>query len=395
MSWKRFTNPEFFGRMGKALLVPLLDRFASDFTKEGIELPAADMEEKEYCKKLADLGTKQGFPPKMSDVLYGIVALGDDEGKVRIQAAAARLPKPVEFTHDDTCEMCALKLYLAAPEEFEKRVHEAQVLAKSAFQVFGSAVVRPAGSGFPAPTTEQLRLLKADVDEWVAQTYRGQERATQIEAYECGGEHLLLIRIGDTNARHAVVEGDGFSYQHFRPAKDLILTYAPSRDELRIHGKGTKKIRMARESFGRRFFGDPDRFSVRDPFTLKPLIRDGEAALAVEDGWGIKKIVLTELIQDTDGDPGVTLRFKGPDLFEFAEREKTRLFWKGFKVAAAGFNVWFAGQTEPRQFFLREGNGLRQVQNSDADALYRWMTEKGFRKQKAEEAADDEPVDQN
>ena len=49
----------------------------------------------------------------------------------------------------------------------------------------------------------------------------------------------------------------------------------------------------------------------------------------------------------------------------------------------------------PRQFFLREGNGLRQVRNSDAAALYRWMTDKRFRKTRPEEGANDEPVEQD
>jgi hypothetical protein len=396
MSWGRFKNPEFFGLLGKPLLVRLVQHFAPKFAEQGIALPDTTLEEKEYFKQLALIGaSKLGFPVKMSDVLYGIRALGNEDGKNRVIHAATHMNILREFTQTGTCEDFALQFFLIAPEAFEKKVHEAQILARSSFQVFGSNNPSPEGTVFSPPSEEQLRLLKQDVDEWVAQEYRGEERATQIEPYEMEDEHLFLIRISDSTSRHAVVVGDDFTYQHFRPARDLVITYAASRDEIRINGKGAKKIRMIREAFGRRFFGDPDRFSVRDPFTLAPLVRLGPAALEVERGQGIESIVLTELIQETDGDPAVKLHFKGPNLFEFAERENTRLFWTGCRVTGAGFDILFSGQSTPRQFFLREGNGLRQVRNCDVVALYRWMTDKKFRKINREEAASDESMEQD
>ena len=152
---------------------------------------------------------------------------------------------------------------------------------------------------------------------------------------------------------------------------------------------------MLRETFGKRFFGEPDRFSVRDPFTLAPLVRLGRAALEVTPGQGIARIVLTELIQEGDSEPGIKMQLKGPDLFEFSEREGIALFWPRCRVKGAGFDVYFSGHTVPRQFFLREGNGLRQVRNCDAAALYRWMTENGFRKIRANVANGNDAVGQN
>ncbi len=394
MSSKRITNPEFFGQLGQPLLMRLVEHFLDDFAAQGIQPPDASLEEKAYCWEMATLGmSKKGVPAKMADVLYGIFALGTEEGKDRLVHAASQLGILEKLGHTGTCEHFALQFYLASPVTpgvFEKKVHESQILARSSFFVFGSANPSPNGNGFSAPTAEQLRLFKADVDSWVAEAYRGQERATQIEAYETEDEHLLLIRIGDSSARQAVVEGDTFTYQHFRPARDLVVTYAPARDEVRINGKGSKKIKMLRETFGRRFFGDPDRFSVRDPFTLRPLLKLREEALEVSPDQGIDKITLTELVQETDGDPAVKMNLRGVDLFEFAEREKMQLFLPRCRLTGAGFDVTFTGDPVPRQFFLREGNGLRQARNSDVAALYRWMTDKGFRKVAATgEASDD------
>ena len=393
---KRFTNPEFFGQLGQPLLVRLVEHFGPEFAGQGVQPPDGGLEEKAYFKELATIGIcKKGFPSGMSDVLYGIVALGNEEGKDRLLHAASHLGILGEFGHTGTCEHFALQFFLAAPDAFESKVHESQILARSSFQVFGSGNASPAGTVFPTPSAEQLRLFKADVDEWVEQAYRGQERATEIEHYETEDEHLLLLRIGDSAARQAVVEGDTFTYHHFRPARDLVITYAPAREEVRINGKGAKKIRMLRETFGRRFFGNPDRFSVRDPFTLRPLVLRGRAALEVTPGEGIDGITLTELVQETDGDPAVKMHLRGPDLFELAERENFQLFLPRCRVTGAGFDVTFSGDTVPRQFFLREGNGLRQARSSDVAALYRWMTDQKFRKTQNDGEANDESVGQD
>ncbi len=382
MGWKLFKNPEFFAQIGRMGTARLLEKFAPEFKTQGVKIPDGELPEKEYFKAVASLGaSKSGFPDKLHDVLYGVHELGCETGKDRLIYAASANPElRGKFNQTTTCEEFAVLFYLSESELFEKTVREMQILARSSFQVFGSSDPEPSGKPFSKPTKEELRLFKGDVDEWVAREYRGDERATEIEHYETEDQHLFLIRMGDSSIRQAIVEDGSFTYQHFRPARDLVVTYAPARDEVRVNGKGAKKIRMLRETFGRRFFGKPDKFSVKDPFTLAPLVLLKEAALKVGSGHGIDKIVLTELVQETDSVPPVKVHLRGPDLFEFSEREQIRIFWPKSFVIGAGFDVHFTGQTEPRQFFLREGNGLRQVRDSDVAALYHWMTEIGFRK---------------
>ena len=91
---KRFTNPEFFGQLGQPLLVRLVEHFGPEFADQGVQPPDAGLEEKAYFKELATIGiSKKGFPSGMSDVLYGIVALGNEEGKDRVASASMRGPK--------------------------------------------------------------------------------------------------------------------------------------------------------------------------------------------------------------------------------------------------------------------------------------------------------------
>src|SRR5437870_13793876 len=87
---RRFTNPEFFGQIGRPPLVLLLDRFAPEFAAQEIELPDAELDEKRFFRELAVLGSKKGFPGKLIDVLHGVAALDNEEGKDRLVQAAAR-----------------------------------------------------------------------------------------------------------------------------------------------------------------------------------------------------------------------------------------------------------------------------------------------------------------
>jgi hypothetical protein len=381
---KRFANPEFFGQIGRPPLVLLLGQFAPEFAAQEIELPDAELDEKRFFRELAELGaSKKGLPPKLIDVLHGVMAMGNEEGKDRLIQAAARAGMRVDFAQNATCSEFALQFYLTAPRLFERKVRETQILTRSVFHVFGSRNPCPEGIHFPAPTDAQIQQFKADVDDWIQYAYRGEERATEIEYYDMEDGGLFLIRMGDSVSRHTVVEEGRFTYQHFRPGKDLVVMYSAARDEVRINGRGAKKITMLRKTFGQCFFNDQGRFSVKNPFTLAPLARLRRGALEVTPGQGIDRIVLTELVQESDSEPGIRMELKttgGADLFEYGERENMELFLPKCRLAGAGFDIYFTGQSVPRRFFLREGNGLRQVRNCDAVALYRWMTEIGFRR---------------
>jgi hypothetical protein len=88
---KRFANPEFFGQIGRPPLVLLLGQFAPEFAAQEIELPDAELDEKRFFRELAELGaSKKGLPPKLIDVLHGVMAMGNEEGKDRLIQAAAR-----------------------------------------------------------------------------------------------------------------------------------------------------------------------------------------------------------------------------------------------------------------------------------------------------------------
>ena len=136
---------------------------------------------------------------------------------------------------------------------------------------------------------------------------------------------------------------------------------------------------MLRRVFGQRLFGDPEYFSVRKAFTLKPLRDDGPDALEVTPGSGIDKVVLTELEVRTNDEHDAVIHWKAKDLFAFAEATSQRIIPAGGQLVSAGFLVQFTGQSKPRMVYLRAGNKLRLARQCDAAAVHRWLTARGFR----------------
>ena len=238
---------------------------------------------------------------------------------------------------------------------------------------------------FTAPDATAMARIKSDIDTWLAEQREGDEGATEMEPHQVDGDLWFLIRRGDSFARIPVVDGARFTVRHLRPARDLVVAYSAERDELRVHAKGVGEKKMLRRVFGQRLFGDPEYFSVRKAFTLKPLRDEGPDALEVAPGSGIDKVVLTELEVRTNDEHDAVTHWKANDLFAFAEAIGQRIIPAGGQLVSAGFQVQFTGQSKRRMVYLRAGNKLRLTRQCDAAAVHRWLAARGFRS--AEEEA--------
>ena len=200
-----------------------------------------------------------------------------------------------------------------------------------------------------------------------------EERVTDLDVFEEEGEWLFLIRRGDACKRVPMVEGERVMIRQFRPARDVVVAYSPKRDELRLHGRSARELRMLRELFGWRLFGDLRRFSARRQFTLEPLRVDSAEALIVPRGCRIEKIEL-----------------RGIEVYSAKERQTqwvARTDERSERVAVpregrltrAAFHLYFTGQRRPRPVQISAGNVLRMSRHCDAAAVHRWLTERGFR----------------
>lgn len=221
--------------------------------------------------------------------------------------------------------------------------------------------------------------MRADMDSWLTLHHGSEERVTDLDVFEANGEWVFLIRRGDACKRVPTVENERVMMRHFRPARDVVVAYALERDELRLHVRSAREKRLLREVFGWRLFDDLRRFSVREPFTLEPLRRDGADALIAPTGGGIDRIVLTELEVHGEVDPDGKQIWKARDWFALAEAMRVPAVPTEGRLVRAAFDFYFTGQSRPRPVQIYAGNQLRMSRHCDAMAVHRWLTERGFR----------------
>ena len=377
---KPYTKPKFFEQIGRMMLSRLLERYQPEFTAGNVVLPDASLDDREYYSALSKLSaSRPGLPDNFFEALHSIEALSNPEGKSRLLRAVEQAGIQIERIQMATFADIAVQVLLADAALFAQKHDETRIVALSTFEYHGCVDAIDRRATFIAPTEEEVGRIKADFDTWLGDERDGEERVTEIECHEIDGEHCFLIRRGDSFLRLPTVDGNGFSVRHLRPARDVVVVYNPERDDLRIHAKTGREKKKLREMFGERLFGDPDHFAVRKEFTLKPLRDEGPDVLRVTPGQGIDKIVLTELEVWSDDDFDASVRTKALDLFAYADANRIDAIPRRGKLAVAGFEVHFTGQTKPRMVYVRDGNKLRLTRHCDAAAVHRWLTSHKFR----------------
>ena len=370
MKLKKFANPRFLEQIGRGSLALLLARFEPEFTGHGLAVPANALDDETFYRQVATMAVSApGWPERFTEALHGIETMASDEGRERLAMA---LPAAIERRADATHADFATQVLLAQPELFALKQEEVRITGLSSFEYYGSTG-EDRGATFTPPDEETLRQMRAGMDRWLALHRGSEQRVTDLEVFELNEEWVFLIRRGDACRRVPMVEGERVMIRHFRPARDAVVAYSPKRDELRLHGRSARELRMFRELFGWRLFGDLRRFSFRRQFRLEPLRTDGAEALIPPRGCGIERIELrgievysekqrqTQWVARTDEwSEGVTVPEKG-------------------RLTRAAFHLHFTGQRRPRPVQISEGNVLRMSRHCDATAVHRWLTERGFR----------------
>jgi hypothetical protein len=272
----------------------------------------------------------------------------------------------------------AMQAWLANPALFAEKFNEHRLMRLASFEYFGPKTPIDRSASFSTPSEQLLAQMTADMEEAFSQKNRGRE-TTHIDVHQMDGEYWFLIRHGDTYTRVPTVANGQMSVLHFRPAKDDVVVYSPSRDEIRIHA-GTKWEKdLYRKTFGRRLFGDDWYFSNPKAYGLDPLRIDGVDALDVNGIPGIEKIVLREIEVSWPGEFNNTTFRKSLDLFASEEEGTTPAIPESGRLVRAGFDFYFGESQKPRKVQLRPPNLLKLGRHCDAVLVQRWLTARGFR----------------
>ena len=363
MKLKKFANPRFMEQIGRGSLALLLARFEPEFTGHGLAVPANALDDETFYRQVATMAVAgPGLPERLADALHGIETMATEDGRERLTLAGER-------REDAAHAEFAARAWMEQPELFAHKQEEVRITGLTSFEYYGSTR-EDRSATFTPPDEETLRQMRAGMDRWLALHRGSEQRVTDLEMFEINEEWVFLIRRGDACRRMPMVEGERVMIRQFRPARDVVVAYSPKRDELRLHGRSARELRMLRELFGWRLFGDLRRFSARRQFTLEPLRTEGAGALIPPMNCGIERIELREWEVEIGKETLIRKADEG--------RQPAAVPEDG-RLTRAVFDVRFTGQKHARKVQVREGNQLRMSRHCDATAVHRWLTERGFR----------------
>lgn len=379
VKFKRFTKPQFLKQIGRAMLDQFFNRFAAELSERQIVLPVASLDDDAFFAALARIAmSPDGLPLPLVEAAYAIEGMANEEGQDRLERAVGANGMAFQFQDNSSCADMAMQAWLANPALFAEKFNEHRLMRLASFEYFGPETPTDRSPSFSTPSEQVLEQMTADMEEAFSQKNRGRE-TTHVDVHQMDGEYWFLIRHGDTYTRVPTVANGQMSVLHFRPAKDDVVVYSPSRDEIRIH-TGTKWEKdLYRETFGRRLFGNEWYFSNPKAYGLDPLRTDGVDALDVNGIPGIEKIVLREIEVSWPGEFNNTTVRKSLDLFAAEEEGATPAIPESGRLVRAGFDFYFGESQKPRKVQLRPPNLLKLGRHCDAVLVQRWLTARGFR----------------
>ncbi len=379
LKFKRFTKPRVLMQIGRGLLDRFFDRFKEDLAAKNVQLPSEDVHDDEYFQKLAGaLMAPEGLPEKLSEVLFAIDEMANEEGHERLLAAVRASGLELSFDEKSTHADVAMQVWLAKPDLLVEKHNELRLSRLATFEYFGSKAPMNRGETVVLPDQAVLELLAADLDAWCKEHNRGEQTA-HIEVHQWEDEFWFLVRHGDTFARTPKVERRLTEVLHYRPAKDDVVVYSQSRNEIRIHADTKGERELYRTTFGKRLFDDDEYFSERKAYTLEPLREDGWGALDTDGIPKLDRVVLVEIEILYGGTFKEVVVRKADDIFTAAKARERTAIPGGGRVVRAGFDFYFKGAKKPRKIQVRPPNILKLCRYCDAAVVQQWLSARGFR----------------
>ena len=383
LNLRRFASPGALKTLDLAALVALLEREGGDYLRERMDL-VPDPARFDYARLALLLANPEdGFPVRLADALYHVHELADADGLEALLDAANALGRGPDIPLDAAPADVAVRLWLHDRELVERLHAERYVIRPKSFESYLGRGVLPVRR--PKPTELQIQALEARLDDWFHERRRG--RHSRVLVVERPDAVWFLVRHGQPMDRRGVIR-DGESACSFeRPEVYDVVMYSPERDELSIHARTKGERELYRVEFGRHIFNDADYFPSDGKYTLRPLLRHGEDALACHDVDGIDWVRLREVRLFYGGaHPETVIRRAKTDLFEVFNARGVDL--GNLPVFQASFHVKFTGNRSPRTVTIKPPNVATYQREADEDLVSRWFELRGFLRQvRADEQA--------
>ena len=261
----------------------------------------------------------------------------------------------------------AVRLWLTDRTLLEEAHTEQQLSRPRAFSAFVSTV-SPLQK-FASPNEKQLVAMQNKMDDTFEEKKRG--RGSRVFTYQQKDEYFFLVRHGEPWRREGTMTGSVF----FHPQKHDVLIYNSTSCEIQIHTNSKWEQELYLKCFGFYLFNDENFFSLKNKYTLQPLVDYGRNALNTEGAEdSIEQIVLKEISIMWGNE--IEIRKTKGDLFLCFEKRKNPKIPEN--IFRAVFSVKFKHSKRPRSVTVQSGNKTSYDRDDDSSIVENWLKRRGF-----------------
>jgi len=381
-----FSQPEILRGIDPENLLSLLAGYAAAVEALGLKLPdEAAAASFDYDKLRALLMEPDKLPADLCEAFYFIHEMATDEGMECLLDAAEQAGIEIVGTPAPTPGDTAVQVWLKDRELLERKHAEQFLRNPRGFQSFMTAVSPVPKYRDPMALTANI---KNDLDAFFEKKKRG--RNTKIFPYVRPDSVWFLVRHGDPFKREGAIDENSESVGvYYWPEKFDVLVLDPTDGDLRINARNKGEKKEYRKVFGRHLYGDDGFFSVENKYTLEPLRKKGEDAIAPVEG--MDQVLLTEVHFLWGGSFSEREIRKADDVFGAYKARRAKFPAKP-KIIKACFRVTFSDSDMPRTVTVKPPNEAQYLRDADSVIVEKWLKLRGFIAKKGKQQY--EPADE-
>jgi hypothetical protein len=369
---KSFANPDLLKRIQLQSLTRLLWPHRLFFNMKAFALPNDDTQEFDYLALAGILAQPdEAMPADLVEALHLIGNYSADEhfDMLLDLAQAAELAVDGETTAPDL----ATRLYLHDSQILERKEREQLFAKRKTFESYRAA--NPEVAIVVNELPFDLSPLETDLDQYFLSKKRG--IGCRIIRKDSPREVRFLVQHGQPCKREPSRKGSQSTCAFFRPEKTDIIILDIAHNEMRINASNIPDFREYRALLGRHLFGDENWFVFVEKYTLDPLKKEGQAALAFRDIEGIECVLLREIEYVRPGAFEYVEIHRGDDLFQ-AWALINREVEKDVHIRRAVFGIKLFGEKKARAVTIKAGHKSGYDRGEEATMIEDWLRARGF-----------------
>lgn len=372
----RFTNWRHLKHLSRELLKKLVGPFVTKITGRGIELPAEDLEDRDYYTKWTGVfAHPENLPEDLTETLITIDEMSTEAAHENLMEQMELAGIGVEADEKPTAMEVAVQVHLKNPDFLKEKHAEERLRRLRSFVHYLPPAVAEA-RGFTRPPDQDLERFADLVRPYFKKKVKGEY--VNVDCHEMDGEFWLIILHGETMTRTLEVQDDEKPHVlRYRPEADDVLVYNPGSNSIRINAGNVGAQREYAKHFGSLFFSDEGYFTLGKKFTFDP-VKVGREAFDNVEVEGVENVILREVRALRGWGQKAVLTLRANDVFDVIENGH---FYVGVNtpVVKVSLDFYFAGaENQARSVRIVDENTASMARACDHAVVEKWLDEAGF-----------------